>query len=107
MKQEFIKYVQKHPPQPVEEQTAAVTPTTVSNSLTVVYDIAAREVESAKNAPPEKTKAVKRFLDYLNDKDNRVIVVQTIAQTISQTISAFVRYFLSSDSSSNTSTFGL
>ena len=92
LKQEFIKYAQEHlSPQPTGKQTAAdnnadnnnnnskgtanenVT-TTVSKSMTAVYDIAAKEVENAKNAPPEKKKLMHQFLGSL--KDNRVVLVQ-------------------------------
>jgi hypothetical protein len=96
LKQEFIKYAQEHPPQPNGKQTAAdnnskgtanenVT-TTVSKSMTAVYDIAAKEVENAKNAPPEKKKLVHQFLGSL--KDNRVVLVQVSWE--------FIRSFLKS-----------
>jgi hypothetical protein len=112
VKQEFIKYVQEHPqPQTTTgKQTAADnnsnrkvtankndTTTTVNNSMTVVYDIAANELEKVKNAPSEKKKAMNRFLDFLKDKDNRVIIGHIIAQTIAVTISEFVRKHLSSN----------
>ena len=112
VKQEFIKYVQEHPQPQITtaKQTAADnnsnkkvtankndTTTTVNNSMTVVYDIAANELEKVKNAPPEKKKAMNRFLDFLKDKDNRVILGHIIAQTIAVTISEFVRKHLSSN----------
>ena len=112
VKQEFIKYVQEHPQPQITtaKQTAADnnsnkkvtankndTTTTVNNSMTVVYDIAANELEKAKNTPPEKKKAMNRFLDFLKDKDNRVILGHIIAQTIAVTISEFVRKHLSSN----------
>lgn len=87
VKQEFIKYVQEHPPQRTRNQTATadndnnnkgttkenVTTTNVSNSLKVVYDI-------AENTPPEKKKALNRFLDFL--ADNRLITGQITGQLI-------------------------
>jgi hypothetical protein len=59
--------------------------TTVSKSMTIVYDIAAKEVDDARNASREKKKLAHQFLGFV--KDNRVIIVQVAME--------FVRYFLS------------
>jgi ribosomal protein S20 len=81
LKQEFIKYVQeRQQPQPTGKHT-----TTVSKSMTIVYDIAAKEVDDARNASREKKKLAHQFLGFV--KDNRVIIVQVAME--------FVRYFLS------------
>jgi hypothetical protein len=81
VKQEFIKYVQeRQQPQPTGKHT-----TTVSKSMTIVYDIAAKEVDDARNASPEKKKLAHQFLGFV--KDNCVIIVQVAME--------FVRYFLS------------
>jgi hypothetical protein len=101
VKQEFIKYVQEHPPQPTQNQTATTATaaadndnnnkgtakenvtTPVSTSLKVVYDI-------VENAPPEKKKALNRFLDFI--KDNRLIIGQITAQTIGQITGKLIEF---------------
>lgn len=77
VKQEFIKYVQEHPPRPIQNQTAttATATTPVSLSLKLVYDI-------IEKAPPEKQNALKRFWESI--KDNRLFVGQIIAPPIGQ-----------------------
>jgi hypothetical protein len=87
VKQEFIKYVQEHPPRPIQNQTAT---TPVNISLKVVYDI-------VKNAPPEKQNALNRFVDSI--KNHPVFVGQITAQAIGQIIGKLMEFVESYHSS--------